>query len=1418
ATGINLEGAVAGPPQAPAPKALPAPQVVDYGPTAETSEYPTIQIRFNRPMVAFGEKQRVSAKEAGFTINPPIEGHAYWADSYRLVFEPLDPIPLASEYEVSFDRKIAAIDGPELDVKLRWSFGTQVPTVSLWTDDDALMAGGGPEAYHWKAAIAVTSDHELAPTELRKHLSVKARNASGDLLPVEVKVETVKRDRDGYRYPDYWIRPAGRWPADSEVIVTIDEQLHGKLGPRPIGHPTVHSFRTAAGVEALARSCVEGEYADGCELGPVLVDFSAPITRAQAKRLSISPKPKGLDTLAVNRVYGEDDRPRNAYDSVMLWGDFQRGQTYTITIDEPLADIHGQPLTGERSFEISFVEPPPSLELERAWGTFTSTLQTKLGIESRHVETLKVRVALLDDKTHESLLGKRPDELVWPSGVKPSKELRIPLAHAGQFGWSSHELDLAQLTGGSPARVFIEVKADAMLTRAQGRSIPQARYGLVQITNLGITAVGSLPGGKVRVARLDDDKPIAGAEVELIESAGGKRRLLGQTDKDGLIELPGSTGLAELAMLRARKGDDQVVLSIASLWRGPEPEDSALRSGEAVRTTVMTERPLYKPGERVRVMGWSTIATPYELSGLRPLPNKTQVEIELRDIHDEVVASTTVRVKDHGKFWATVQVPASAALGSYTATARLLGGSFSTNLQVKDFPVPAFEVASEADKTDIHDGESTTIRVNASYYFGGRVPIARLRYTNECSPVDYRPPGLDPSFDVAPRRDHWSYGRSAVPLISPALGQDAARGHVEYDIALSTAANGQTNQCTHSVAVADVSQQEIGAESTIWVHPQFYLAAKSPRLLEEGDTGEFALKTIDFDGTPVAVDDVEVALTRRWSEPEYVTEDGKKRFAGWRSREQTLAPCKTKSDGAASCSFAKLEHGSYEVHVSAKRGEYEPLIRDWMWVSPRDRVAWPTTPVPVLTVDVDQPNPVPGQSIRARVRAPWSDGSGLLLLAKGGLHELHAFTLKQGQVEIPLEVTDAWTPGVTLHAVAVQPGVPPSVTPSLKTAKTTVNVGADSRRLAVSVHVQAEAQTRETIPIEVQVRDQLGQPVRGHVSVWAVDEAVLSLQPLVLPDFISNFVIGFGGVLDIVSGYSALLLPFQARLDPYAPRPFDPNWASDEDSLWGIGYGSAYGAGGGGGFGGRGVSSPSVANMPQTRSKFESAPIFIADAELDERGVAKLKGSLPDNLTTFRLTAVASAPLADGGVEARFGTGDARVRVTRPMVVRAAMPRIMRPGDLAEIGVIVDNLRGGAGTVDLSFAIHDGDGIVDLLDKPSSNASIEAGGQLRVPFRVRALTTGTPEIEVTALMRPRGDANALEEVGGQPLGDSLRLPLPVEPERTLTEKVAMYGSLADDRAIAIPVVMPGAVRPDLGGVSVSASSSLLGGLEVCSTQ
>lgn len=1397
-------------PEPPPKPTLPAPALIEHSPVGETGDYASIEFRFNRPIVPLGERERLDPAQLGLTITPNIAGELYFAEPTRLVFAPADALPPAQIFTVRLDARLHAVDGPEFEAKANFSFSTPGPQVSMWPTADDMMQSDN--VYHWKAGVRLDSGGDVRLDQLADHLRVAAIDEQGRSTPQAFSLRKAKRTQWGYSDGEFELVPKTRWPAGSEVVVTIDAGLKGRRGPKTMGYDETLSFRVAAGVEITSVSCLQASYADGCELGPILVSFSAPVRRREAERVDVSPATRGFDTLATDRLYDYDDsKPRDAYWSILAWGDYGLGGEYEVTIDPSLRDIHGQPLVGEREYEIEFVEPPPSLALASAQGTLVLAKSPRVGIESRHVETLRVRTALLDDAALERALELPLADVPWPSGRHDQTDDTLAPSFQGSYGWASTELDLGKFTGNQPGALLFEIGVESLLPRAANRSLPPlaAQRGLVQISDLGVSLVGSLPGGAVRVANVTSDKPIAGAEIELVLEAGGERKILGNTDAEGLLALPSSSELPSTAMLRARKGNDELLVDIGSLTMAGSTQPG-LRVGESLRAAITSERKLYKPGESVRVIGWASIESPYELSGLRRLPAKTEVEVSLRDVHGEVVATRRVRAKPHGKFWATLPIPAQGSLGDYVVSAVLLGNTQQTAIEVKDFVAPEFEVTAEAAKPDIHHGETTKVDVNARYYFGGPVKIVRARETVECSQADYRPPGLEPQWSIAPRREQW-WGRAASLPSIVTLAQAAEHGHVESSFGARGVDPQRPAHCTYSIALADATQREVGAEASAWVHPRFYLAAKLPWSVEANQTLDIPLATLDFDGSPLPVDTLTVTITRRWSEPEWVKEGGEKVFAGWRERSEVLAPCKTAArSGAATCSFAKLQPGSYEVRVRADDGKgYVPTIEGWFWVPEPDQASmftWSRTPVSTLAIEVDKQNAKPGERVRARVRAPWSSGKGVVMLAKGGLHELRRFTLEQGSAELEFTASDAWIPGVELWAMMVQPGNA-TTHPRVVTSSARIELSNASRHLAVNVEIPSEARAGETLPIVVQARDLHGQPVRGHVSVWAVDEAVLALAPLTLPSFVDAFTVKLGAGLAFANGYGALLFPYVARADLYQPMHFHVGWAHDEDGLGGLGlmgYGSGYGSGGGGSLYGAGGRASASSGMPMpARSKFSSAPIFIGDAELGPEGRATLSGELPDNLTTFRVTAVVSSPLPEQDVEARFGSSDARVRVTKPVIVRSALPRILRPGDRAEVGVLVDNLRAGAGEVEVEVALLDAEGKLELIGKPRARLSIGAGEQVRVPFEVRALATGTPRFEARATVHPRE---------GKREGDALVLPLPIEAERTLSDRVAVYGTM-DERVALLPFELPDEVDPAYGGLSVSISATMLSDLE-----
>src|SRR5262249_973064 len=153
---------------------------------------------------------------------------------------------------------------------------------------------------------------------------------------------------------------------------------------------------------------------------------------------------------------------------------------------------------------------------------------------------------------------------------------------------------------------------------------------------------------------------------------------------------------------------------------------------------------------------------------------------------------------------------------------------------------------------------------------------------------------------------------------------------------------------------------------------------------------------------------------------------------------------------------------------------------------------------------------------------------------------------------------------------------------------------------------------------------------RGEVTLWAVDEGVLALTGYATPD-----------PIDLLYQPRGLGLRLASTLTTVAPQVAE-------------GEKGKRAPGGGGG--------PEGADI--LRSGFQTTAFFLGSVVTDASGTATASARLPDNLTTFRLMAVA---VTAGD---RYGKGQSSLLVTRPLVARPALPRFLRDGDRFAAGVV----------------------------------------------------------------------------------------------------------------------------------------------------
>jgi uncharacterized protein YfaS (alpha-2-macroglobulin family) len=201
----------------------------------------------------------------------------------------------------------------------------------------------------------------------------------------------------------------------------------------------------------------------------------------------------------------------------------------------------------------------------------------------------------------------------------------------------------------------------------------------------------------------------------------------------------------------------------------------------------------------------------------------------------------------------------------------------------------------------------------------------------------------------------------------------------------------------------------------------------------------------------------------------------------------------------------------------------------------------------------------------------------------------------------------------------------------------------------------------------------------------------------------------------------------------------------------------------------------------RARIDFSALALFAATVITDADGRAAVPVTLPDNLTRYRVLAVAT----DG--VARFGVGESTLTARLPLMVRPSAPRFLSWGDTFELPVVIQNQSDVPLEVDVAVR--------------AGNASLTAGAgrRLIVPENDRV------EVRFPAAAESVGQARFEVATASGSDADAATVTLPVWSPAT-TEAYALHGVL-DDGVVDQPVRAPAGAVPSFGGLEVTTSST-----------
>lgn len=1305
-------------------------QVAFAAPRGSTTSPSEVSLSFDRPMRALGPE----AVGVPVSLAPTVDGRWEWLGTRAVRFTPKAPLPAATSFVVTVPAGTRALDGTVLASAFTQSFTTPLPTVVRVTpraDEGGVEPG---------QKVRLWFNQDVADAEISRAVTV--RGPDGKPRPFRVE-RPEKDDRSVVE-----LAPAPL-PLDSQIAVEVDPTLRGVEGPLPAGAPFHTTFTTYGPFVGLSVSCSED--AGRCNPdGWVAVELSNAVKLADLKKaVSVEPPVK----LRWGAWMDERDASSSRVD---LDGAFLPGRSYTVRVraklpsGEPVRDVHGQPLSRDFSQKITFGDLAPRVQLGVDGTYLEPALATEIPLFSVNAGSIGVAVAPLGEADVVKIAsrnGPMPDAASLPGAVTRTVEPRAARN-------TLHRASVALPKRRGPAVVT--------LTSAASQSTD-----IVQVTDLGITAKASTEGVWAMVTRLSTGQPVVGATVEVLAEKRVGPPVQGRTDERGVTHL--ATGVSpdeRSAIVVARDGDDwayRLVDDALDPWR--LGATSSCRDCERTRALVFTDRGIYRPGDSVHV---KAVARGLASRGLSSLGG-TAVSVEVQGPDGEKVASFDETMTTFGSFAHAFTVPAGAKLGRYNVQAgpvsldKKARKPWSTSFEVAEYRPTELAVTATSDRPSYIRGEQMRCDVRGNYLFGAPMARAAVHTTITRASSSFSPDGTD-GFSTD---DPYTQERDATPRAGEVKAENGTldeRGSLGASAKLDLPGQHGTEAITCEAEVTDVSRQTGAGRGTALVHPaEFYVALRAPDgFSRAGESLSPEVLAVEPKGKHRTGVTVRLGLVQRtWKVAREAV--GTRYRSEITTVDSEVASCQvTTQDKPTGCALKPPAAGFFFVRatsadprgnrVSAARGVYVLGDGTPPWADSDDR-----------TVEIvpDRKSYKVGDVAHLLVKSPLPRAEAWITVEREGVVSERRVTLAGATPTIDVPITEEMVPSayVGVHLVRgrtkpqpAKDSLPDVGAPTFRAGYAQLSVDAESHRLKVAVKPQkTDQRPGETAEIDLDVKDAAGKGTAAEVTVFAVDEGVLSLIGYRTPDPFAVF---------------------------FAPRPLGVTTVESREAMARVqrgphGFGPGVDKGLEGGGGGEGP-----------RRDFRQTALFLPRVLTDANGHAHASFKLPDGLTTYRLMAVA-ATASDG-----FGSAEARIVTSKPLMVRPALPRVLRAGDRVEASVIV-TAKAVSGTIDVTIAVEG----ATLLGDARRSVQVDVGESREVRFPIEARRAGKTRLRFSA--------------SGGGASDSVEVTRDVVSP-TVLESAALSGDTDSVAGEALGDLT--AVRDDVGGLSVGLSSTALAGL------
>ncbi|HPO05858.1 MAG TPA: MG2 domain-containing protein, partial [Candidatus Gracilibacteria bacterium] len=943
-----------------------------------------IVITFSRPMVPLTTLDEEKIAPGLVEITPPLSGEFRWLGTSALVFIPTDRFNYATKYQVKVSGKLSDVQGGILGEDYTWEFTSPSPRLEktdLWLGKDKegndeivdladypFLFGKTPLRLHFNQDVEIGKNQSL--------ITLQAAKVEKDQ---KVQYDQTMNFKLEYGFLDGNIQknilqlvPDLNWETWQAYRLELKPPFHsleGDLLDPDQKDPLALQFKSAPAFKIVSIE-PQGEQKNdnqGNNSTGVKIRFSVPISAdSLAKNLSLSPEykvfPEGSE------VFLEEQGT-----FYQAWWDLKPSTVYKIKISQNLQDRWGRNLAEdfEQEFKTSALSANFFLETKgKDFGVFESGLAPIYRLHYVNLPELNISLAKISLSELLQIQSQKKKDYEWqfhPQAKQVIKKWQIkPNAKLNEQ--VSENLDLSQYL---PAKnlesgiYFIELSSP-VLKDYEGKIVYQQQF--FYITPYVLTLKYNKEQILVVANSLRDMLPVEGLKWQAW-SLDGKSQLKGVTDAQGMSKI--DFNLSKVV----QEGDweNEFIIQgekdgkntwLGSNWNdGVEPWKFGIwekylntqQNLPELFGQIITDRPLYKPGEKVYFKGLMRVWDTRELK----YPSENKIILKVRDADWHEFLTQEYKLSTTGSFDGSFDLPNTGTYGNFQIEATLMRGQKTdedwnsrifANFWMTHFEKSPFKVSIESVQKDYLWGEDLKFKVKAETFYGA--PLAKQKLRLDLDSTDYYFNRLENEWYSFAPLDTWCWGecnRNNHHLGDLEVNLNE-KGEYEGVLPIKTKNAEEIKLSQVLVLSAQVSDenssQTVSNSQEFMAHlANFYLGVKTEEnLVKAGDDLNFKVISVDELANPIPQQKFQALLLERtYKSIKRQNVDGGFYYEN-ESVDQEISKqdLMTDAEGKIQAKFNIPKSGGYVIRVSAQTANNQKINAETeFWASGNERISWP---------------------------------------------------------------------------------------------------------------------------------------------------------------------------------------------------------------------------------------------------------------------------------------------------------------------------------------------------------------------------------------------------------------------------------------------------------------------------------------------